>query len=87
MEIQTVLMIFGFGLAALAVIVTIVGMRSESFPSRGALFGILGFAVLMVAGTTTYAVKEAQHEQHEREHGEIAEGEEASVPVVVPARS
>ncbi len=86
MDLQTTFVILGICLALLAVITTVVGMRVESFPSRGTLAGLLVLGVLLVAGTTTFAVRLAQQEQEEREHGEIAEGEEASVPVVVPAR-
>ena len=86
MDLQTTFVILGICLALLAVVTTVVGMRVESFPSRRTLTGLLVLGVFLVAGTTTFAVRLAQHEQEEREHGEIAEGEEASVPVVVPAR-
>lgn len=86
MDLQTTFVIFGLCLASLAVIVTLVGMRTESFPSRGTLAGLLVLGIFLVAGTTTFAVKLAQHEQEQREQGEIAGGEEASVPVVIPAR-
>ncbi len=87
MDAKTAFLAFGLCLAALAVIVTIVGMRKESFPSRNALGGLLIVGVFLVVGTAYTGVKLAQHEQEEREHGELAEGEEASVsPVVVPVR-
>jgi len=87
MDLQTTFIIFGVSLALLAVLTTLVGMRVESFPSRGVLAGLLILGVFLVVGTTTFAVKLAQHEQHEREEGELAGGEEASVaPVVIPPR-
>lgn len=87
MDVKNIFLVFGLCLAALAVIVTVVGLRKENFPSRGTLGGLLVLAVFLVAGTTTYAVKLAKHEQEEREHGEHPTGEEASVsPIVIPAR-
>jgi len=87
MDLQTTFIIFGICLALLAVLTTLVGMRTPNFPSKRALAGLLVLGVFLVAGTTTFAVKLAQHEQQQREKGELAGGEEASVqPVVVPAR-
>jgi hypothetical protein len=88
MDVKNAFLFFGLCLAALAVVVTFVGLRKENFPSRGTLAALLVVAVVLVVGTTTYAVKLAQHEQEEREHGDAhPEGEEASVsPVVVPNR-
>lgn len=87
MDAKTAFLAFGLCLAALAVVVTFIGMRKESFPSRNALLGLIVLALFLVGGTATFAVKLAQHEQEEREHGELAEGEEASVtPVVIPSR-
>ena len=86
MDVKTLFLVFGLTLAALAVVVTFVGMRKSDFPSRGVMAGLLVFGVFLVVGTTFYAVKLAQHEQHEREEGELAGGEEASVPVVIPPR-
>ncbi|MBK5111611.1 MAG: hypothetical protein JJE10_09705 [Thermoleophilia bacterium] len=96
MEIKTVFLIFGIVLAVTAVVVSFVGLRVKSFPSRGALIGMLVFAVALVIGTTTFAVKLSVQEQEEREHGETdipgeeaspATGEEASAtPLKIPAR-
>ncbi|MGK2955690.1 MAG: hypothetical protein ACSLFI_08495 [Solirubrobacterales bacterium] len=87
MDVKNAFLAFGLCLAALAVIVTVIGMRKENFPGRGVMSGLLVLAVFLVGGTAFYAVKLAQHEQEEREHGEHPVGEEASVsPVVIPAR-
>jgi hypothetical protein len=95
MEIKTVFLIFGIVLAVTAVVTSFVGLRYKDFPSRGALIGMIVFALVLVAGTTTFAVKLSIQEQEEREHGETAiPGEESSVgpqessvaPLKIPAR-
>ncbi|MCB0827551.1 MAG: hypothetical protein KDB62_01915 [Solirubrobacterales bacterium] len=95
MEVKTVFMIFGIVLAVTAVVVSFAGLRYKDFPSRGALIGMIVFSVVLVAGTTTFAVKLSVQEQEEREHGEShIPGEETSVgpqesavaPLAVPAR-
>ena len=78
MEIKTVFLIFGIALACFALIVSFVGLRSKNFPSKGALIGLLALAVVLVAGTMTYAVKLSVEEQHERESGHTAPGEETT---------
>jgi len=77
MEIKTVFLIFGISLACFAVIVSFIGLRSKNFPSRGALVGLLLLAVVLVGGTTTFAVKLSVEEQHEREEGEKPIGDES----------
>lgn len=87
MDLQTTFVVLGLCLAILAILTCLFGMRTKDFPSRNAMVGLLVLGVLLVAGTATYAVKLAQHEQELRDQGEIAPGEEASVPpVVIPAR-
>jgi hypothetical protein len=88
MEIKTVFMIFGIALAVTAVVVSFIGLRTKDFPGRGGLIGLLVFAVLLVVGTATFAVKLSVEEQEEREHGEEhITGEEASAtPLKIPAR-
>lgn len=87
MEIKNLFLFFGIGLAAIAVIVSFVGLRSKNFPSRGALIGLIVLGVVFVAGTAVFGVKLQIEEAEEREHGdEHIIGEEASVsPVVIPA--
>ena len=77
MEIKTVFLIFGISLACFAVIVSFIGLRSKNFPSRGALIGLLLLAVVLVGGTTTFAIKLSIEEQHEREEGHEGLGEES----------
>lgn len=88
MSIHDLFLFFGIGLAAIAVIVSVIGLRSKNFPSRGAMIGLIVLGVVFVAGTGYYGVKLQIEEAEEREHGdEHPIGEEASVsPVVIPAR-
>lgn len=89
MEIKNIFLIFGLALAALAVIVTVVGMRNPDFPGRKAMFGLLAVAVILVAGTGYFAVELSVEEAHERDQKakEII-GEEASVsPLAIPGVS
>lgn len=77
MDIKTVFLIFGIGLACFAVIVSFIGLRTENFPSKGALIGLILFGAVMVAGTATFAVKLSVEEAHEREEGHEGIGEES----------
>lgn len=87
MEIKDLFLFFGIGLALIAVVVSIIGLRSKNFPSRNAMIGLMLLGVVFVAGTAYYGVKLQIEEAEEREHGdEHIIGEEASVnPVVIPA--
>lgn len=87
MEIKTLFLIFGIGVAALAVIVSIFGLRVKSFPSRPVLTVLIVLGVIGVVGTGYYGVKLQMEEAEEREHGDQnIVGEEASVaPIVIPA--
>ncbi len=86
MEIKNLFLFFGLCLAALAVIVTLVGMRKADFPSRKTMLGLLAVAVILVIGTGFYAVELSVEEAHERdEKAKEVIGEEASVaPLVIP---
>ncbi len=91
MEIKTIFLIFGIGLAVYAVLVSFAGLKVKDFPSRGALIGLIAIGVILVAGTTTFAVKLSVEEAEEREHGEHVIGEETTeaaltAPVKIPAR-
>jgi hypothetical protein len=87
MEIKDLFLFFGIGLALIAVVVSIVGLRAKNFPSRNAMIVLMLLGVVFVAGTAYYGVKLQIEEAEEREHGdEHIIGEEASVnPVVIPA--
>ncbi len=78
MDIKTVFLIFGIGLACFAVIISFIGLRAKNFPSKGALVGLLLLAVVLVGGTTTFAVKLSVEEAHEREEGEHVTGDETT---------
>lgn len=64
-------------LAALAVVITFVGLRKTDFPaSRGAMIGTIALFTVLVAASATYAVVNARdHQEHFRE--ELAEYREA----------
>jgi len=86
MEIKTIYLIFGIGLASFAVIVSFIGLRVKNFPSRGAMIGLIAVGLVLVAGTATFGVKLQIEEAEEREAGEAIIGDEASTqPIVVPA--
>ncbi len=88
MDIKTVFLIFGIGLACFAVIVSFIGLRSKNFPSRGALIGFLAAGLILVVGTAYFAVELSIEEAHEREEGEKAIGEEeteaAGIRLILP---
>ena len=54
--------IFGIALAVSAVVVSLLGLRSEKFPGRAFPLVILWFAIL-VGGATTFAVLHAKDEE------------------------
>lgn len=80
MEIKNLFLFFGIAAAVLAVVVTIVGLRSENFPDRKTMFGLLGLGLVLVIGTGFFAVELSVEEAKEREeHSKEVIGEEASV--------
>ena len=70
----------GIALIIIALAVSALGLRNESFPgSRAALAGGLALFIVLVAATTTFAVINAREEQETRENeqaGEAAAGQE-----------
>jgi plastocyanin len=70
---ETLFYVFGIALVLSALVVSLIGLRMQSFPPSGAVLGVvvLYFAV-MVGGTTTFAVLNAQDEQEHREAEEAA---------------
>ncbi len=86
MDIKNAFLFFGIGLAAVAVVVSFVGLRSKDFPSRGAMFGLLGLGLIFVLGTAVFGIKLQIEEEHERQAKEQPIGEEASTsPVLIPS--
>ena len=80
MLVKNLFLFFGIGLAILAVVVSIIGLRKEDFPSRKALAGLIALTALLVVGTATYAMRLSIEESKEREeHKKDVIGEEASV--------
>lgn len=78
MEIKTVFLAFGIGLACFAVIVSFIGLRAKNFPGRGAFIGLLVLGAVLVAGTAYYAVELSIEEAEHREHHESDPGEEST---------
>jgi plastocyanin len=75
---ETLFYVLGVTLVVAALIVSAVGLRFESFPkSRAVMLAVIGVFVALVAGTTTFAVLNAQDEQAKSE-AEQAESTEAS---------
>jgi plastocyanin len=69
----------GIVLVVIAVVVSALGLRNESFPgSRGALLGAIALFAVVVAATMATAVINAQDEQETRENeaADVASGEE-----------
>jgi plastocyanin len=64
---ETTFYVLGVALVVIALIVSVIGLRTERFPtSRLALAGGVGLLVLLVAATTTSAVILAREEQRHR---------------------
>lgn len=86
MLVKNLFLFFGIALAVVAVVVSLIGLRREGFPSRKALAGLIALTALLVVGTATYAVRLSIEEQTEREeHKKDVIGEEASIqPLRIP---
>jgi plastocyanin len=68
----------GGATAVAALVVSAIGIKSESFPaSRGIMAATIGIFVILVVGSSTYGVVNAQDEQEHREAELAAEQEEA----------
>ncbi len=78
MAYSTIFYICGGALAAMAVVTSFIGLKSEKFPGRAAPFVILAF-VALIGVTTTYAVLNGKQEQEARaeELGKASEEAEA----------
>ncbi|MFL5871569.1 MAG: c-type cytochrome [Solirubrobacterales bacterium] len=81
---DTAFYIVGIGMVVCALVVSFVGLRFKTFPGSGpALLGVIALFVLLVAGTTTFAWRNAVDEQETRaEEGKTPPGVEASGEVV-----
>ncbi len=86
MLVKNLFLFFGIALALIAVVISIIGLRREDFPSRKAMIGIVALAAVFVVGTATFAVELSIEEAKEREeHKKDVIGEEASVqPLRLP---
>ena len=87
---ETLFYAFGIALVLSALVLSALGLRSESFPSRIVLGGVVAYFVVLVGATSTFAVLNAREEQRVRdaEHAEeAAETEPAGEEVEVPPGS
>jgi plastocyanin len=85
MSNETVFYVFGGALVAAAVIVAALGLRLPSFPgSRAMLTLTIAVFAVLVGGTTTFAVLNAEDEQEARE-AEEAEGTTGEKPAEEPS--
>jgi plastocyanin len=75
MDNATVFYVIGPVLAASAVVVSFIGLRSEKFPGRFAPLVALWF-VILIGGTTTFAVLNGKDEQEARAAEVESAGEE-----------
>ncbi len=89
MEVKNLFLFFGIAAAVFAVVVTIIGLRSEKFPDRKTMFALLGLGIVLVVGTGYFGVELQIEEAEEREeHSKEAIGEEASIaPLRVPTNA
>ncbi len=73
---ETLFYVFGIALVLSALVLSALGLRSESFPtSRIVLGAMVAYFVLLVGATSTFAVLNAREEQrkHEAEQAEAVE--------------
>lgn len=81
---ETLFYVFGIALVLSALVLSALGLRSESFPTRRILLGgMVAYFVVLVGATSTFAVLNAREEQrkHSAEQAEAAEevvGEEVA---------
>ncbi len=88
MELRDIFLFFGISTAVLAVVVSIVGLRTENFPSPRQMWGLFAVAAVLVVGTGFYAVEFSVEEAEEKKEKKEIIGEEASVsPLVIPGVS
>jgi plastocyanin len=67
MSKETLFYIFGIALAVSAVVLAFAGLKLKSFPGRAFPLVVLWF-VFLVAGSSTYSVLHAKHEQEAHAH-------------------
>jgi plastocyanin len=85
---ETLFYVFGSALVLSALVLSVLGLRRESFPaSRIVLAGVVAYFVVLVGATSTFAVLNARDEQAKRdaEHAETAAatpagGEQTTTP-------
>jgi hypothetical protein len=84
MSHEALFFVFGIALAVSAVVVSLLGLRSEKFPGRALPLVILWFAIL-IGGATTFAVLHGKDEQNSKaavleQAGKEIEQEERDTP-------
>jgi plastocyanin len=79
---ETLFYVFGIALVLSALALSAMGLRRERFPpSRIVLVGVVGYFVVLVGATTTFAVLNAREEQRKRD------AEQAEAAATEPAPS
>ncbi|HKG35087.1 MAG TPA: plastocyanin/azurin family copper-binding protein [Solirubrobacterales bacterium] len=79
MDTDTIFYILGGTLAAVALVISFLGLRRESFPpSKALMSAVIALFALLVAGTAAFAVASARDEQAHREAEEAEHAEEAA---------
>jgi mono/diheme cytochrome c family protein len=69
---ETLFYVFGIALVLSALVLSALGLRSESFPpSRIVLAGVVAYFVALVGATTTFAVLNARDEQRKRDAEQV----------------
>jgi plastocyanin len=81
---ETLFYVFGIALVLSALLLSAVGLRSERFPpSRAVLACVIGYFVVLVGATATFAVLNAREEQRDRD----AEQAEAAATEAGPGQA
>src|SRR3954454_24371709 len=76
---STLFFVLGITLVVSAVVLSLIGLKFEKFPpNRAALFGVLAYFLVLVAATVTFAVRNAQQEQADRDAEQASATESTS---------
>src|SRR4051794_1469928 len=70
---HTLFFVLGITLVVSAVVLSLIGLKFEKFPpNRAVLFGVLVYFAALVAATVTFAVRNAQQEQADKQAEEAS---------------
>lgn len=74
--VETLFYVCGIALVIVALVVSLIGLRTRTFPAGPLFAATIAMFVLLVGATTTFAVRFAQEEQEHREAEQVAGAEE-----------